>query len=353
LTSKTVSPTQTTTYTLTATNSAGSATARTTITVNPGSDTQPPTVPTGLSANVVSASQINLSWTPASDNVGVAGYKIYRGGGQIAAVTSGTSYQDTGLSPATAYTYTVSAFDAAGNASNQSSAASATTKAPSPFPAPSVFLTSPANNQTVSGTITISVSAADNVVSVQFKLDGENLGPEETSSPYSLSWDTTGTANGSHLLTAVARDAAGNTTTSSGVSVEVSNNSGGGGSSGGGSAGSSGGGGGGGCFIATAAYGSALAPQVVFLQAFRDRYLMSTPAGRAFVQWYYRTSPPIAEKIRQSPGLRVLVQGGLWPLVGIVWLILHPWMGVGLLVGVVFGFWVKWFARGWHRRGKG
>jgi len=246
LTSKTVSPTQTTTYTLTATNSAGSATARTTITVNPGSDTQPPTVPTGLSANVVSASQINLSWTPASDNVGVAGYKIYRGGGQIAAVTSGTSYQDTGLSPATAYTYTVSAFDAAGNASNQSSAASATTKAPSPFPAPSVFLTSPANNQTVSGTITISVSAADNVASVQFKLDGENLGPEETSSPYSLSWDTTGTANGSHLLTAVARDAAGNTTTSSGVSVEVSNNSGGGGSSGGGSAGSSGGGGGGG-----------------------------------------------------------------------------------------------------------
>jgi hypothetical protein len=80
---------------------------------------------------------------------------------------------------------------------------------------------------------------------------------------------------------------------------------------------------------------------------------MSTPAGRAFVQWYYRTSPPIAEKIRQSPGLRVLVQGGLWPLVGIVWLILHPWMGVGLLVGVVFGFWVKWFARGWRRRGKG
>jgi hypothetical protein len=61
------------------------------------------------------------------------------------------------------------------------------------------------------------------VAGVQFKLDGANLQAEDTSSPYSIIWDTTTTTNGSHTLTALARDAAGNTTTSSSVSVTVSN----------------------------------------------------------------------------------------------------------------------------------
>src|SRR5438552_3742989 len=89
-------------------------------------DTTPPSVPTSLSASAVSSSQINLSWTASTDNVGVAGYTIYRGGSQIA-TTSLTSYSDTGLSPSTAYTYTVAAYDAAGSVSAQSAAASAVT----------------------------------------------------------------------------------------------------------------------------------------------------------------------------------------------------------------------------------
>jgi hypothetical protein len=60
-------------------------------------------------------------------------------------------------------------------------------------------------------------------VGVQFKLDGANLGAEDTASPYSLAWNTTTTANGTHTVTAVARDAAGNTATSAGVIVTVSN----------------------------------------------------------------------------------------------------------------------------------
>ncbi len=99
------------------------------------------------------------------------------------------------------------------------------------------------------------------------------------------------------------------------------------------SAGSNTGGGGGGCFIATAAYGSALEPRVALLKAFRDQYLMTTRPGRVFVAWYYHTSPPLADRIRQAPVWRGLVRGILWPLVGVVWLILHPGIGVGLLMG--------------------
>src|SRR3990167_1903931 len=93
-------------------------------------DTQTPTVPTNLSATAISSSQINLSWTASTDNVGVTGYRIYRGGTQVG--TSATnSYFDTGLSPSTSYSYTVSAYDAAGNVSGQSSSASATTQSAS------------------------------------------------------------------------------------------------------------------------------------------------------------------------------------------------------------------------------
>jgi chitodextrinase len=90
------------------------------------SDAEPPTVPTGLVATAVSPSQINLNWTASTDNVGVAGYKIYRDNVRIA-FWPGSLYTDTGLSPSTTYTYTVSAYDAAGNESGRSLAASAKT----------------------------------------------------------------------------------------------------------------------------------------------------------------------------------------------------------------------------------
>ena len=76
----------------------------------------------------MSSSQINLSWTASSDNVGVTGYRIYRGGTQVGTSTS-TSYSDSELAASTAYSYTVAAYDAAGNLSDQSTAASATTLA--------------------------------------------------------------------------------------------------------------------------------------------------------------------------------------------------------------------------------
>ncbi|MSN27163.1 MAG: hypothetical protein GJV46_14990 [Geobacter sp.] len=93
-------------------------------------DMTAPSVPTGLSASSISASQINLLWTASTDNVGVTGYKIYRGGVYVATAT-GTSYPDSGLTASTSYSYRVSAIDAAGNESSQSSSISTSTQADS------------------------------------------------------------------------------------------------------------------------------------------------------------------------------------------------------------------------------
>ncbi len=90
------------------------------------SDTIPPSTPTNLITTSISSSQINLSWDASTDNEAVTGYRIYRDGTQIA-TTAGTTYQDTGLSALTRYTYTVSAFDAVTNESTQSIVDSNTT----------------------------------------------------------------------------------------------------------------------------------------------------------------------------------------------------------------------------------
>ena len=100
--------------------------------------------------------------------------------------------------------------------------------APSPTPPiadttpPTINLTAPAAGN-VSGTVTVSANAADNVgvVGVQFQLDGQNLGAEDTGAPYSVSWNTATATAGNHSLTAVARDQAGNRTTSSAVLTTV------------------------------------------------------------------------------------------------------------------------------------
>jgi Bacterial Ig domain len=90
--------------------------------------------------------------------------------------------------------------------------------------APTVTITAPATG-TVSGTTKVSATASDNVgvAGVQFKLNGANLGAEDTQAPFSVSWNTTTAANGQHTLSAVVRDAAGNTSTAVGVIVNVAN----------------------------------------------------------------------------------------------------------------------------------
>jgi len=89
-----------------------------------------------------------------------------------------------------------------------------------------------------------------------------------------------------------------------------------------GGVGAGGGGGGGGCFIATAAYGSYMEKHVNVLREFRDRILLSGPAGHAFVRFYYKYSPAAANSIVKSDALRFIVRTGLAPVVGMAYLIL-------------------------------
>src|SRR5439155_1354022 len=108
---------------------------------------------------------------------------------------------------------------------NSTTAASVTVTVSHDAVAPTVTMTAPGGGATVAGTaITVSATATDNdsVAGVQFMLDGAPLGAEVTTSPYSVVWNTTMVGAGSHTLTAVARDAAGNTTTA-GVTVTVDN----------------------------------------------------------------------------------------------------------------------------------
>ncbi|MBI2639396.1 MAG: fibronectin type III domain-containing protein [Candidatus Sungbacteria bacterium] len=114
-------------------NVSPASTAVSATTLGTTADTQAPSIPSGVSATAVSSSQINLSWASSTDDVGVTGYRIYRGGTQIATASS-TSYSNTGLTASTAYFYTVAAYDAAGNVSVQSSSASATTLSTSAAP---------------------------------------------------------------------------------------------------------------------------------------------------------------------------------------------------------------------------
>jgi chitodextrinase len=120
-------------YTVVARDAAGNTSpASNTVSVNVGcTDCTPPSTPTGLTSPAQTPTTIALSWAASTDNVGVAGYRVYRGATLIGSPT-GTSFTDTGLSPSTAYTYTVAAYDTAGNPSPASAPLTVSTTAPPP-----------------------------------------------------------------------------------------------------------------------------------------------------------------------------------------------------------------------------
>jgi len=88
------------------------------------------------------------------------------------------------------------------------------------------------------------------------------------------------------------------------------------------------------CFIATAAFGSKFEPSVALLRAFRDEFLLSNAPGSAFVAFYYRNSPPIANYIAQSDALKAAVRVGLIPFIAMAYLLFHPLM-LGIATGLI------------------
>jgi hypothetical protein len=93
----------------------------------PALDTNDPTTPTGLGAAAAGATKVDLAWEASTDDIGVAGYTIYRDGGEIATIPAQTTFTDTTALPASTYAYEVDAFDAVGNHSARSAPTQATT----------------------------------------------------------------------------------------------------------------------------------------------------------------------------------------------------------------------------------
>ncbi len=120
------------TYFVRAMDQSGNRSATTAGVATTGPDTVAPTAPTGLTATALSAVSAQLSWTAATDNVGVTGYQIIRNGSTLPGVVTGTTFTDTGLTGGATYTYTVQALDAAGNVGPASAPAPVTTPATNP-----------------------------------------------------------------------------------------------------------------------------------------------------------------------------------------------------------------------------
>ncbi len=213
-------------YTLTARvrDAAGNITtsADVIVIVNNPPDTELPIVNITSPATGNVSGAINITAT-ASDNIAVIGVQFFLNGNNLGQEDLTVPYSISWNTVSVAngpYTITARARDAAGNIG----ASDVIVNVNNDVTTPTINITAPAPGN-VSGTINVTASASDNVgvTGVQFLLDGNDLGAEDLTTPYAVSWNTFASINGSHTVTAKARDAAGNIATSSAVIVTVNN----------------------------------------------------------------------------------------------------------------------------------
>ncbi len=194
---------------------------------NNGPPPPPPPSPVTISDVLVSnrtSSSATVTWTTNLLATSEVSYGLDSTYGNFASdVSFGTSHSIplTGLTPSTTYHYQVTSRDSVGNSANAGDFIF-TTPAVSDI---TCSLTAPVGGTVVSATINVEADAfgTASVRGVQFLLDGEPLGAEDTLPPYSVSWDTRSVPNGNHQLSAVARDPTNNQATCAPVTVIVSN----------------------------------------------------------------------------------------------------------------------------------
>lgn len=206
-------------------NNAYSTVTNVTVTVP---DTTPPVI-SAITSSSVTQTSATITWTTdeASDSQVEYGPTTSYGSSTTLNNTDVTTHSVnvSGLTAGTTYNFRVKSSDPAGNQATSTNGTFTTQAPAADTTAPTVTLTAPAANATVSGTVNLTATASDNVgvAGVQFYLDGNVLNAEDTTSPYATSWNTTQTTNGTHTLRAIARDAAGNTRTTTQITVTVNN----------------------------------------------------------------------------------------------------------------------------------
>jgi chitodextrinase len=203
------------TYLVAARDLAGN-TASTSVTTGGTSDTIPPAAPTNLTATGTDYTSVSLSWGASTDNVGVTGYTVLRNGKAVATISgTTTSYTDTGLTPGTAYTYQVTASDAAGNISQPSNTLPVSTQADATPPTPPGTPT--ATSVTASQAGLSWAPSTDNVGVVGYQvLRGGSVIASVSGTSYT---DTTVAPSTSYTYQIAGYDAAGNTAASGTLQV--------------------------------------------------------------------------------------------------------------------------------------
>jgi hypothetical protein len=195
-------------------------------TTNSGSSSSPPQISAvNAAASLNGASITWMTDKPADQQVDYGTTTAYGSSSALGtSLSTSHSITLTGLSSATTYNYRVKSRDSAGNLTTSNNSTFRTLATPDTTP-PTVSITTPTSGANVSGTVNLTASASDNVAvaGVQFLVDGQPVGGEQTAAPYSFAWNSATVGNGSHTVSATARDGSGNRTTSAAIGVNVSN----------------------------------------------------------------------------------------------------------------------------------
>ena len=186
-----------------------------------------PTI-TNVTVSAVTTSGASVGWTTDVAATSQVEYGLTTAYGTLTTLNSSLvtshSLPVAGLVANTLYHYRVRSKNSSGIESISGDAAF-TTNNTTDTTSPTVSITAPAASATLAGTVSVTANASDNVAvaSVQFLLDGANLGATDTTAPYTVSWDTTTIVNGAHTLSARATDTSGNIGNAAGVTVNVTN----------------------------------------------------------------------------------------------------------------------------------